>query len=128
MKRTILLSGLFLIMFGIVWMIVVCPSVRAAETTKLLQVGVYDSRAIALAYGAKYSKENLKKMQAELAQAEKDHDIAKMKELMIQAQKQQLKKNWQSMGLDSVHEYFDPVRDKIPAIVQQSGVDILINK
>ena len=36
--------------------------------------------------------------------------------------------NWQGMGLDPVHECFEPIQDKIPTIVQQAGVDILINK
>ena len=128
MKRKLITTICIITMIGTVYGM--NAHAQSTENTKkeLLRVGVYDSRAIATAYGATFLQDNLKKMHKELMEAEKNRDVSKIKELTTQTQQQQLASNWQGMGIEPVHECFVPIRDKIPAVVQQAGVDILINK
>ena len=102
---------------------------RDAEKKKLLRVGVYDSRAIAIAYGnSDHWGKILKEKQAALEQAKKDGDTEKVKDIQAWGPAQQAQAHLKAFGTAPVHECFDCVKDKIPDVAKAAGVDVIVSK
>lgn len=105
--------------------------VRAGEPQKrsLLRVGVYDSRAVAIAY---YNSDNwskvLKEKQAELEQAKKDGDMEKVKEIEAWGPAHQAKAHLKGFGTAPVHDCLDYIKDRVPAVAKVAGVDVIVSK
>lgn len=96
---------------------------------ELLRVGVYDSRAIAVAY---YQSEHwnkiLKAKFQEMEEAKAKGDEKKIKELEAWGSGHQQKAHLQGFGTASVHSCLDVIRDKLPDIARQAGVDVIVSK
>lgn len=108
-----------------------CGILRAVESEKrpLLRVGVYDSRAIAIAYAhSEHFSTILKQKQAELDQAKKDGDIEKVRQIEAWGPAQQAKAHLQGFGTAPVHTCFEPVKDKLPELAAAAQVDIIVSK
>ena len=103
--------------------------VRAAENKKLLRVGVYDSRGIAIAYAhSHFNDARYQQMKAQLDAAEAGEDEQKVKKLKEAGKKEQAKKHLQGFGTAPVHEYLELVKDKIPTVAEAAGVDMIVSK
>jgi hypothetical protein len=129
MRREMMILGVFVLSLGAVYVANSVQRVQAAEKKKLLRVGVYDSRGIAIAYGnsAHWSKV-LKEKQAALEQAKKDGDTEKVKEIEAWGPAQQAQAHLKAFGTAPVHECFEPVKDRIPEVAQAAGVDVIVSK
>ncbi len=96
---------------------------------ELLRVGVYDSRAIAVTY---YQSEHwnkiLKAKLQEMEEAKARGDEKKVKELEAWGSGNQQKAHLQGFGTAPVHSCLDVIRDKLPDIVRQAGVDVIVSK
>ena len=96
---------------------------------ELLRVGVYDSRAIAVAY---YQSEHwskiLKAKFQEMEEAKAQGDEKKIKELEAWGSGSQQKAHLQGFGTAPVHSCLDVIRDKLPDIARQAGVDVIVSK
>jgi hypothetical protein len=102
---------------------------QAAEKKTLLRVGVYDSRGIAIAYAhSHFNDARYQKMKAQLDAAEAAGDEQKVNELKAAGKADQAKKHLQGFGTAPVHEYFELVKDKIPAVAESAGVDVIVSK
>jgi len=94
-----------------------------------LRVGTFDSRAIAIAYvGTDDFKQALKKMKEEQKKAKAAGDEKTVKELGAKGQAQQQLLHTQGFSTASVGEYLESVKDKIPAIAKEVGVDVIVSK
>ena len=103
--------------------------VHAGEKKKLLRVGVYDSRGIAIAYGnSEHWSKVLKGKQAALEQAKKEGDTKKVKEIEAWGPAQQAEAHLKAFGTAPVHEYLEHVRDHIPDVAKAAGVDVIVSK
>lgn len=99
------------------------------EKRTLLRVGVYDSRAVAIAYAdSTYNEEQYQKLKAELDKAQARGDEEKIKAVKEQGSKSQERKHLQGFGTAPVHELLEPVKDKLPAIAAANEVDIIVSK
>jgi Skp family chaperone for outer membrane proteins len=113
---------------------VIYTSLRAEDpNTKTgkakLRVGTFDSRAIAIAYvDTDDFKQALKKMKEEYKKAKADGDEKKAKELGAKGEAQQQLLHTQGFSTASVGEYLERVKDKIPAIAKEVGVDVIVSK
>jgi hypothetical protein len=104
---------------------------RAADKGKrtLLRVGVYDSRAIAIAYAnSDYWNKILTEKRAELEQAKKEGDAEKVREIEAWGPAQQTEAHLRAFGTAPVHELLVPVKDKLPDVAQKCGVDVIVSK
>jgi len=108
----------------------VCAMFLALQPApKKFRVGIFDSRAIAIAYArsdlfAPYMRSL--KAKYEKAKAEKDEKVIKECEVEGPAQQQIL--HQQGFSIASVADILEKVKDDLPKIAQEAGVDIIVSK
>jgi hypothetical protein len=107
-----------------------CDSVRADAPTKgTVRVGTFDSRAVAVAYFrsesfSKFLKETMKSHQ----EAKAAGNDAKAKQLESDMKAAQERAHFQGFGTASVANILEQIKDQLPAIAKEAGVDVLISK
>ena len=105
------------------------PSPAAAQDAKTLRVGVFDSRAVALAYAR--SAEFMRGMQnlgAEFEKAKAEKNDQRVKELEQEGQWTQVRLHQQAFSDGPVSSILAAVKDRLPAIAAQAGVSIIVSK
>jgi hypothetical protein len=96
----------------------------APEPGAKLRVGVYDSRAIAIAYGnSEFNPVAQKKQQHKAAKAAGDE--AKVRELEEWGPRHQRQLHRQGFGRVPVTDLLEHVRDRLPEVAQKTGVDVI---
>ena len=129
MKRKMLMVGLVAVSFGMIVLFSNGQQVSAGEKKKLLRIGVYDSRGIAIAYAnSEHWGKILKGKQAALEQAKKDGNTEKVKEIEAWGPAQQAQAHLKAFGTVPVHECFECVKDKVPGVAKSAGVDVIVSK
>jgi hypothetical protein len=104
------------------------PTATAAEKEKM-RVGTFDSRAIAAAYAASdFNNAYVKRLKQEHDKAKAAGDKAKLAELEAEANAQQERLHQQGFGTASVADILEHVKDKLPAIAKEAGVDAIASK
>jgi hypothetical protein len=96
----------------------------ATEPAAKLRVGVYDSRAIAIAYG---NSDYLpaKEMKQKYRAAKEAGDEARVKELEAWGEDHQKKLHFQGFGRVPVTDLLELVKDRIPDVAKAAGVDVI---
>lgn len=96
----------------------------APEAGAKLRVGVYDSRAIAIAYG---NSDYLpaREMKQKYRAAKEAGDEARVKELETWGQDHQKKLHFQGFGRVPVTDLLELVKDRIPDVAKTAGVDVI---
>ncbi len=127
MNRVITVAALVL-GFGVVWLGVgsARPQATAAATTK---IGVFDSRAVALAYWR--SADGMRELNAlheEYAKAKSANDEKRIKELEQEGPWRQVRMHQQVFSTATAATIVAKVSDKLPAIAQQAGVSAIVSK
>ncbi len=98
--------------------------VRSQSNTEL-RIGTYDSRAIAIAYAhSKYNPVG-EKMKV-YKQAKKNGDTKLVKECEEWGEKHQRQLHRQGFGRIPVDDLLEHVKDQLPAVAQQAGVDAIV--
>lgn len=101
---------------------------RAGQAAAVI-VGTFDSRAVAVAFaGSKWFDELRAEVRAEVQKAKAAGDAAKLEEIrkrMIERQKQM---HFQGFGTADVSEYLKYIKDDIPKIAAETGVDVIVSK
>lgn len=99
-------------------------SAHAQETAKKIRVGVYDNRAIAMAYfGSDYNEFVKKRTEFQAAQAA--GDSARIDELNIWVEKFQRQIHFQGFCRAPVDDLLLLVKDKMAGLVSRTGVDLI---
>lgn len=97
---------------------------EAVQEQAKLRVGVYDSRAIAVAYvHSPYSPTSGKMKEYEEAKAAGDE--ARVKELEAWGEKHQRQLHRQGFGRVPVSDLLEHVKDRLPELAEQIGVDVI---
>ena len=110
------------------------PAVKdAGQTVKPLRVGTFDSRAVALAYYRKFYRSpefvaRLKRLKEERDQANAAGDHEKAKKLEAEGRAGQEHSHSQVFGSAPVDEIVAKIKDQLPEIAKQAGVDIIVSK
>ncbi|MBL7215382.1 MAG: hypothetical protein ISS71_06865 [Phycisphaerae bacterium] len=129
MRREMMVLAVVVLSLGAVYLVNGVQQASAAEKKKLLRVGVYDSRGIAIAYAhSHFNDERYKKMKAELDAAEAAGDEQKAAEIKQAGKNDQAKKHLQGFGTAPVHEYLDLIKKQIPQVAETAGVDAIVSK
>lgn len=96
----------------------------AATGAPKLRVGVYDSRAIAVAYAPSgYSP--IKDKMAELKEAEARGDAERVKQLKAWGELHQKQLHWQGFGRYPVDDLLKHIEGELPRIAREAGVDVI---
>lgn len=119
MKLKILTGGLFAIA-----LLALPLSAQAQETAKKIRVGVYDNRAIALAYFGSDYNEFIKK-RSEFQEVQKSGDSARIEELNEWVGKFQRQIHFQGFCRAPVDDLLLLVKDKMAGLASRTGVDII---
>ncbi|MCC6858472.1 MAG: hypothetical protein IT158_07920 [Bryobacterales bacterium] len=96
----------------------------AQEAPRRVRVGVYDNRAIAIAYAHSPLSPIAQKMR-ELREAKAAGDTARAKELEAWAKKHQRQLHRQGFGRVPVDDLLALVKDRLPEAARKAGVDII---
>lgn len=99
-------------------------SARLDGARKKLQVGIYDNRAIAVAYARSMHNPVNEKMK-EFEEAKAASDTTRMKELEAWGGKHQRQLHRQGFSRVPVDDLLAHVKDKLPEVAQRAGVDVI---
>ena len=103
-------------------------SVRPRAKTKE-RIGVYDSRAIAVAYaGSKAFNAWMSALMAEYSRAKAAGDQKRVAELKAEGAERQKLMHKQGFSTAPVHNILKHIKDRLPAIKQRAGVGVLVSK
>jgi hypothetical protein len=101
-------------------------SARAADGQK---IGVYESRAVALAWGRSTQHDILSRQRMEQAKrAEAAGDKAELRRLRKEGSGAQERLEKQVFGNDRIPDVIERVQDQIPAVQQQAGVASIVDR
>jgi hypothetical protein len=103
------------------------PSTKPAKAK--LRVGTFDSRAIVIAYAhsAEFNQ-SIKKLKEERDKAKADGDEKKAKELEEKGKAGQQMFHMQGFSIAPVNDILEHIKDKVPAIAHEAGVDLIVSK
>jgi hypothetical protein len=105
----------------------------AGRTVAPLRVGTFDSRAVALAYYRKHLRSpefvaGMKKLKEQHDQANAAGDNEKAKKLEAEGRAGQEHIHSQVFGSAPVDEIVAKIKDQLPEIAKQAGVDLIVSK
>jgi hypothetical protein len=129
MKRN-LISGKSLVALATVLVGVLVGSHAPAQSqTNRIRVGVYDSRAVAVAWANSTEfAEVMKATEAEFAKAKEAKDEKRQKEINARMQRCQVRAHEQAFSTGSVASILARVKDRLPTLAQQAGVQVIVSK
>ena len=107
------------------------PAFAAPPTTRpaQLRVGVYDSRAVAVAYVRSGAIEPwLKDLQKQRDDAKAKGDEKRVKEIEAQGKNTQMLRHLQGFSNAPIDDIMLTIKDKLPTIAQQAGVDLIVSR
>ena len=108
-----------------------CLAGRApAETPrKIFRVGIYDSRAIAVAYANSREYQNaMKAVELDYAQAKNANNQVRMTEIQQRMQAAQRRLNDQTFSTASVSVVMPVLKSSLPHLAREANVDIIVSK
>jgi hypothetical protein len=105
----------------------------ARPAAKPLRVGTFDSRAVALAYYRKFYRSpefvaRLKKLKEEHDRAKTAGDQEKAKKLEAEGRAEQDHSHSQVFGSAPIDEILAKVKERLPEIAKQAGVELIASK
>jgi len=112
------------------WVLVICSmSLTLYPRQDTLQVGTFDSRAIAIAHGrSKVFNQYLSNLREKLNKAKEEGDETLVKELESLGPAIQQVLHQQGFSIASVADILDKFKADLPKIAQEAGVDIIVSK
>jgi Skp family chaperone for outer membrane proteins len=125
MTRRLTIAALALVIscLGLAWF--TTPAKAAAPT----RIGVFDSRAIAIAYWrSDEGMRQLRGLHEEYAKAKAANDEKRVKELEQEGPWQQVRMHQQAFSTATVATILGQVSDKLPGVAKQAGVSAIVSK
>ncbi len=124
MERLIRAAGLALALAALVG----CAG-KTTRSPEKPRIGVYDSRAIAIAYvGSEHFIQFMTAFRAEHAQAKADGNHARMQEMEQEIVLRQKRLHEQGFSTAPVDDILAKIRDRLPAIIKGARVQRLVSK
>ncbi len=106
-----------------------CGRSRAAADDSVRRIGVYDSRAVAVAWaGSPSFKAFMAPLMEEMAAARAAGDGKRVKELEAEAETRQRRLHMQGFSTAPVDDILDCLRERLPGLRQQAGVEPFVSK
>ena len=96
---------------------------------KRFRIGVFDSRAVAVAYGnSPVGHKSLAAIRADYDKAKEAKDDKRMKEIENQMQTRQRRQHEQGFSTGSVANLLEAVKAELPNVAKSHGVDAIVSK
>jgi hypothetical protein len=129
MKSLLALQRRFVASAVVVSCLLACATAWAQPKEQTLRVGVYDSRAVAVAYGnsAEFRK-SLEAVTADYKKAKEAKDDKRVKEIETQMKARQRRAHEQGFSTGSVATIMAKIKDSLPAVAKKAGVDLIVSK
>lgn len=129
MKTPPALARYFTILSAAMLGVLGCATTTAQAQTNKFRVGVYDSRVIAVAYGNSTEfKEAMKPIEADYQKAKGARGEKRVKEIDASMKLKQRRAHEQGFSTGSVIPIMEKVKEQLPQIAQQAGVQIIVSK
>lgn len=129
MKTRMTLLGLVVVAAGLLYTLSLNATQEAAAKRKLLRIGVYDSRAITVAFApSQYNENVMVRKSREKKEAEAKGDQAKAQEIERWMTYYSIKLHGQGFATLPVHDLLECVKDKLPQVAKEAGVDVIVSK
>lgn len=111
-------------------LLAVATEMAPAQTArKIIRVGVYDSRAIAVAYANSREYQNLMKLvELDYAQAKNASNVTRMNDIQKRLQATQRRLDDQTFSTGSVAGVMAILKSSLPHLAREAGVDIIVSK
>ncbi len=101
--------------------------VQGGESTPVLKVGTFDSRAVALAFWrSPEGMEILNGLHKEMAKAKEERDEKRIAELEVEGPGLQVRLHQQVFSTGSVTDVIERIEKKLPKIAEEAGVAIIV--
>ena len=114
---------------AIIMALALAPSGRAQDKTTRERIGIYDSRAIAVAYaGSTAQVQKMKELTAQMKEALEAADTNRVAQLEREGRAWQTQLQQQGFGTAPVDALFANIARELPAIQEAAGVTTLISK
>jgi hypothetical protein len=129
MKRNVLITGLIIAAAAGFYACVARAGAPGPNDKSLLRIGVYDSRAVTIAYCASPHNPNImvKKSKAK-HKAEQAGDLEKAEKIDRWMFYFAVKRHSQGFATAPVGDLLKPIDKKLPKIARTAGVDIIVSK
>jgi len=101
----------------------------AQSKENTLRIGVYDSRAIAVAWGnsAEFQK-TMESVTSDYKKAKEAKDDKRVKEIETQMKAKQRRAHEQGFSTGSVAPIMASIKASLPAVAKKAGVDVIVSK
>lgn len=106
--------------------IVTLAAANNGKAVEELTVGVYDSRAIAIAWASSVHNDQITERMKQYEQAKQDGDARRMQELERWGESHQRKLHFQGFGEYPVYDLLEDVKGKLPQLAEAQGVDVIV--
>ena len=128
MKRRMVLCGTLIIVIAMIYSI--SDRSKAAEGAKqYLRVGVYDSRAVAIAHAhSDQWGKVLKEKMAEMEKARAAGNEEKVRQLEEWGSQHQAEAHLMGFGTAPVTELLEPYKDQVAQVARENGIDLIVSK
>lgn len=130
MRTTLVSQRRFIVSWAVALCVVMAGAAAFAQSKEnALRIGVYDSRAIAVAWGnsAEFSK-SLDAARADYKKAQAAKDDKRAKEIGNQMKAQQRRLHEQGFSTGSVANIMAKIKDSLPAVAKKAGVEVIVSK
>ena len=132
-KRVPMKTKTFRRLVGYVSAVALCvltgATALAQSQTNKLRIGVYDSRAIAIAYGNSAEfQQSIKSSRADYNKAKEEKNDKRMKEIDAQMKLQQRRLHEQGFSTGSVAGFMAKIKDSLPGVAKKAGVQVIVSK
>ncbi len=126
MKRNgMILAGCVAVLGGMVAVGQVRNASEGIQQTKKMRIGVYDNRAIAIAWAPSKYNTGIQKME-EMKKARADGDAKKVEELEAWGKKHQRQLHRQGFGRVPVDDLLVPIKDQLPEVAKKNDVVAIV--
>src|ERR1035437_10096947 len=129
MKTSFVSQRRFIVSSAVALCVMAGAATFAQSKENTVRVGVYDSRAIAVAYGnsAEFRK-SLEAVTADYKQAKAAKDDKRVKEIDAQMKAGQRRSHEQGFSTGSVANIMAKIKDSLPGVAKKAGVDVIVSK
>src|ERR1035438_2626335 len=129
MKTSFVSRGRFIVSSAVALCVMAGVAAFAQSKENTLRIGVYDSRAVAVAYGnsAEFWK-SLDTVKADYQKAKEAKDDKRVKEIETQMKAQQRRAHEQGFSTGSVATIMARIKGSLPEVAKKAGVKVIVSK
>ena len=129
MKTTFVSQRRFIVSSAVALCVMAGAAAFAQSKENTPQIGVYDSRAVAVAYGnSPEFRKSLDAVKADYKKAKEAKNDNRVKEIGAQMKAQQRRLHEQGFSTGSVADIMAKVKDSLPGVAKKAGVDVIVSK